>query len=47
MHCIEAAQKGIDIATLPYKVIIQMMKHPLTDIGLANFLADWEKYKNK
>jgi transaldolase len=44
VHTLEVAQMGIDIATIPYKIIMQMMKHPLTDIGLANFLKDWEKY---
>lgn len=47
MHTLEAAMEGVDIATLPYKVIMQMMKHPLTDIGLENFMKDWEQYKNK
>lgn len=39
----EAARLGAHIATVPYKVIEQMVKHPLTDIGLEKFLADWEK----
>ncbi len=43
VHVLEAARIGADIATIPYKVIAQFAKHPLTDIGLANFLADWEK----
>jgi transaldolase len=34
---------GAHISTIPYSVIIQLMKHPLTDIGLAKFLKDWEK----
>jgi transaldolase len=34
---------GADIATIPYKVIQQLIKHPLTDIGLEKFLADWKK----
>jgi transaldolase len=37
---------GADVATVPYKVLMQLVKHPLTDIGLANFLADWEKVKD-
>jgi transaldolase len=45
LHVIEAARLGADIATMPLKVIEQMLKHPLTDIGLANFLKDWEKLK--
>jgi transaldolase len=42
-HVVEAALMGADIATIPYKVIQQLIKHPLTDIGLENFLADWKK----
>ncbi|MCJ7809242.1 MAG: fructose-6-phosphate aldolase, partial [Desulfobulbaceae bacterium] len=38
-----SALMGADIATIPFKVIKQLIKHPLTDIGLANFLADWKK----
>lgn len=45
MHVIESALIGADIATIPYKVIAQLAKHPLTDIGMENFLADWEKRK--
>jgi transaldolase len=43
LHVIEAAQAGADIATMPYKVLMQMLKHPLTDAGLERFLADWQK----
>lgn len=43
LHVLEAARIGAHIATIPYSVIIQLMKHPLTDIGLAKFLKDWEK----
>lgn len=43
MHVVESALLGADIATLPYKVIAQLVKHPLTDIGMEKFLADWEK----
>jgi transaldolase len=43
MHAIDAAKAGADIATIPYKVIKQMIKHPLTDRGIEQFLADWEK----
>jgi transaldolase len=43
IHVVEAALIGADIATLPYKVIDQLAKHPLTDIGMEKFLADWEK----
>jgi transaldolase len=43
MHVVEAAMIGADIATIPYNVIAQLAKHPLTDIGMEKFLADWEK----
>jgi transaldolase len=43
MHVVDAALIGADIATIPYKVIAQLAKHPLTDIGMEKFLADWEK----
>ena len=39
-HVVEAAMIGADVATMPHKVIMQLVKHPLTDIGLAKFLAD-------
>lgn len=41
-HIIEAALAGADIATVPYAVMMQMMKHPLTDNGIERFLKDWE-----
>ncbi len=43
MHVVESALIGADIATIPYNVIAQLAKHPLTDIGMEKFLADWEK----
>lgn len=43
LHCTLAARAGADIATVPYKVLTQMTKHPLTDVGLARFQADWDK----
>jgi len=43
MHVVEAAQMGADVATCPLSVLMQLTKHPLTDIGLAKFLSDWEK----
>ncbi len=43
MHVTDAAMIGAHIATIPFKVIAQLAKHPLTDIGLENFLADWKK----
>lgn len=42
-HVMDAALIGADIATIPLKVINQLAKHPLTDIGMEQFLADWEK----
>ncbi len=47
MHVLEAALIGADIATIPFKVIEAMMKHPLTDIGIERFLADWKKVKSR
>jgi transaldolase len=44
-HVIEAARMGADVATCPFKVLQQMLKHPLTDSGLEQFLSDWEKAK--
>ena len=43
LHVLEAARLGADIATIPFKVIEQLVRHPLTDIGLENFLKDWQK----
>lgn len=47
LHVVEVAAAGADIATVPFKVLEQMFKHPLTDLGIEKFLADWEKTKNK
>jgi len=47
LHVLEAALIGADIATVPFKVIEQLIKHPLTDIGVERFLKDWEKVENK
>ncbi len=44
LHIIEAAKAGADIATVPYKVLEQAAKHPLTDKGIETFLADWKKF---
>lgn len=44
-HITEAALNGAHIATLPYKVLIQLFKHPLTDLGIEAFLRDWEARK--
>lgn len=43
IHALDAAKAGAHIATIPYKVLIQMMKHPLTDIGIAKFVEDYNK----
>ncbi len=43
IHFVESAMMGADIATMPFKVIEQLVKHPLTDIGLNKFLDDWKK----
>jgi transaldolase len=47
LHVVEAAKMGAHIATIPYAVITQLIKHPLTDVGLARFLKDWEKVPKK
>ncbi|TET80149.1 MAG: fructose-6-phosphate aldolase, partial [Candidatus Cloacimonadota bacterium] len=47
LHVVEAALTGADIATIPFKVIEKMFQHPLTDIGIERFLADWKKVQNK
>ncbi len=47
VHVIEAAKAGADIATVPYKLVMQMIKHPLTYAGIEKFKADWKKaFKN-
>lgn len=43
VHFLEACKMGADVATIPPKVIPQLLKHPLTDIGLEKFMADWHK----
>ncbi len=45
LHVVESAIMGAHIATMPFKVLQQLVKHPLTDVGIKNFLADWEKVK--
>jgi len=45
VHVLESALIGADIATIPFKVIEQIVKHPLTDKGISSFLKDWEKVK--
>ena len=43
LHCVRAAEAGAHIATVPYKTLLQMAQHPLTDAGLARFIADWQR----
>jgi len=43
IHVLESARLGADVATMPLSVIKQLLKHPLTDLGLEKFLSDWEK----
>jgi len=47
IHVLEAALIGADVATIPYKVIEQLVKHPLTEIGIERFLEDWKKVPKK
>jgi transaldolase len=47
MHVTRAAMAGADVATVPYAVLMQMIKHPLTDIGIKRFLADWKSVSKK
>jgi len=47
LHVVEAALVGAHIATIPFKVIEKLVKHPLTDVGMEKFLADWEKVKKQ
>jgi transaldolase len=47
IHVITAAKAGVHIATIPFRVLVQMVKHPLTDAGIKKFLEDWETVKNK
>ncbi|KPU45521.1 transaldolase [Oxobacter pfennigii] len=47
IHVVDAARLGAHIATVPYEVIVQMTKHPLTDIGIQKFLKDWESVPKK
>jgi transaldolase len=47
IHVVESALAGADVGTMPYKVMMQLYEHPLTDIGLKKFLEDWDKLKAK
>ena len=42
-HCVTAAKAGAHIATIPYNVLLQMIQHPLTDVGVTRFLSDWQR----
>ncbi len=46
MHVVQSALAGAHVATIPFKVIQQLVKHPLTDKGLEAFLKDWEKWQS-
>ncbi len=43
LHVVDAAMMAADVATIPYKVLLQLASHPLTDIGIKKFLEDWQK----
>ncbi len=45
LHVVEAAKMGAHVATMPYRVFKQLFRHPLTDVGIERFLADWEQVK--
>jgi transaldolase len=47
MHVLEAGLLGAHVATIPFNVLVQLMRHPLTDIGLERFLKDWESLKSR
>ena len=47
LHVLEAALMGADVATIPFKVIEQLTRHPLTDVGIERFLSDWKKVPEK
>jgi transaldolase len=46
-HCVVTAKAGAHIATVPYNVLMQMIRHPLTDVGISNFLADWRRVSQR
>ena len=47
IHVLQSALMGADIATVPYDVLMKLIDHPLTDIGIEKFLSDWKKVENK
>lgn len=46
LHVLEAAKIGADVATVPYDILMKLVRHPLTDIGIDRFLSDWKKLQN-
>jgi transaldolase len=46
LHVIEAGKCGADIVTLPPEILYKMLMHPLTDVGLSNFISDWKKVRD-
>ncbi|HNR43957.1 MAG TPA: fructose-6-phosphate aldolase [Methanofastidiosum sp.] len=47
IHVLQAALMGADIATVPFDVLMKLIKHPLTDIGIEKFMCDWKKVEHK
>jgi transaldolase len=47
LHVVDAARIGADICTIPWNVLQGLARHPLTDLGIERFLADWEKVKHR
>lgn len=47
MHVVEAARLGAHVATMPFEVFSKLVKHPLTDLGLERFLADWSALRQE
>ncbi len=47
LHCVVAAKAGAHIATVPHSVLMQMIQHPLTDVGIRRFMADWQQVSQK
>lgn len=47
LHCVTAARIGAHVATVPYNVLMQMIQHPFTDVGIKRFLADWQRVVKK
>ena len=47
VHVVDSAMIGADVATIPFKVLLQLAQHPLTDIGIRKFMEDWQKVPGK